>query len=211
MEYVKTRRRSIRGRRSEIVVEVANSSALVIPAPLSDSIARNSAVDPVTELAQRKNDLLAYIEKLKAEKEEWDLWIERYSKSQKRAARKSDHPLERRPSARVPVDELGQAVFPTKPRYILHRVLRAFNSNKEGIENQRTLDNLLVKREAARDFVEEQKRKAEQLTRLLYSEPREELIEKKNFWLAVKDREEKRIRMLEENIARMRSKMHISV
>lgn len=157
-EGTRARRRSIRGRRSEIRVEMVGASPMVIPAPLSDSLAENSVSDLEAELTQRRNHTVAYIAQLRTEKEQWEERLERHSMMAKRAARIVDRSHERKPAARIPIEELGQVNTTQKPQYVLHRVMRKFNNQNTDLQLQKTVDELTAEQDAVAESISAQVR-----------------------------------------------------
>ncbi|KAK6022526.1 hypothetical protein OSTOST_11775, partial [Ostertagia ostertagi] len=201
-----SRRRSVRGRRSLIRVAVDGSSPVVVAAPLSDSIMKNTAVDKVTQLVQRKNQTLAYIEHLRSQKEEWEQLLERQRMKNHHAASKVDAPCDRKPSARVPVENLGQIETMQKPRHVLNRVLRAFNKRNEDLQNQKVVDELKAECDATSSSIITLKARTEALIALLNAEPKEELLARKTWLEDLRSREDRRFHWLEERMARLEAR-----
>ncbi|KAK6061509.1 hypothetical protein COOONC_00814, partial [Cooperia oncophora] len=199
----KTRRRSVRGRRSLIRVAVEGSSPVVVAAPLSDSIMQNTAVDKVTQLTQRIEQVRAYMDHLRSQKEEWEQLLERQHMKNQHAASKVDRPYERKPSARVPIEDLGHTEAMQKPRHVLNRVLRAFNKRNEDIQSQRDVNKLQEECDSISSSIDTLKARTENLVALLYAEPKEKLLERKTWLEDLKSKEARRRRVLEEKLARL--------
>ncbi|XGW19451.1 hypothetical protein V3C99_003362, partial [Haemonchus contortus] len=199
----KTRRRSVRGRRSSIRVEVEGSSPVVVAAPLSESIMQNTVVDKVALLAQRKDQIIGYTERLRSEKEEWNQLLERQRMKTQHEESKVDRAIERKSSARVPIENLGQNESIQKPRYALNRVLRAFNKQNEGFQNQKAVDELRAECESVSSSIDVLKAKTKACIALLNAEPKEELLARKKWLEDLISREASRMRWVEERLARL--------
>ncbi|KAK5980165.1 hypothetical protein GCK32_006289 [Trichostrongylus colubriformis] len=155
----------------------------------------------VTQLLQRKHQVVTYIERLQAEKEEWEQLLERQRMKNEHAANKIDRPYERKHSARVPVEDLGQIDVMEKPRHVLNRVLRALNKKNE--QHQKSVDELEAKCKSISSSTNELKTRIEALVALLNAEPKEELLARKKWLEDIRNKEDRRIQLLEEKLVRL--------
>ncbi|KJH53227.1 hypothetical protein DICVIV_00538 [Dictyocaulus viviparus] len=197
----KEHRRSIRGRRSLIKVAVEGSSPAVIVAPLSDSIVKNTAVDKVTQLTQKRDKIVWYIRHLQSEKEEWLERFERQKLFLDRAERAAGCALECKRAIRKPTDTSGRDDSMQKPRYILNRVLRSFKKYIEKLPDRKTVDELHMETAALERNIASLRTRSTQLRKLLSAEPREELHVHKKWWEDLKNKEARRIQRVTEKLA----------
>ncbi|CAJ0592624.1 unnamed protein product [Cylicocyclus nassatus] len=194
----KSSRRTSRGRRSSIKFTVDGSSPATIVAPLSDSIVQQKEISPIVQLRKKRDDLLAYIERLKAESDEWDRKLNRYSQLEQRAYRTTGG-LER--CRKESADQ--NMNITSKPRYVLTRVMRTFSEKNGALQNQKLMKDLIAERTRITEKLTEAKREQSLCLTVLKSEPRDELIAQEKWWKDLKEKEEKRLTYLHARLSRL--------
>ncbi|EYB80904.1 hypothetical protein Y032_0397g697 [Ancylostoma ceylanicum] len=142
----KKSRRSLRGRRSSIKLVPEGASPGMVVAPLSESVVGDADMSPSAQLSKKRDRILTYMSHLQAEKEDWENRLQRREQLWERAKCIAERGLERKRIERVPVDELGRVDTGQKPRYVLNRIVRAFNKQNEDLHKQKVMNDILARR-----------------------------------------------------------------
>ncbi|RCN50511.1 hypothetical protein ANCCAN_03365 [Ancylostoma caninum] len=149
----KKSRRSIRGRRSSIKLIPEGASPVMVVAPLSESVVADKDISPIVKLTNKRDRIIAYMNHLQAEKEDWENRLQRRQQLWERAKCIAERGLERKRVEHVPVDELARVDTGQKPRYVLNRIVRAFNKQNEDLHKQKEMNDLLARRAALEESI----------------------------------------------------------
>ncbi|KHJ83222.1 hypothetical protein OESDEN_17081 [Oesophagostomum dentatum] len=83
----RSRRRSIRGRRSSIKIVTDGSSPAFIAAPLSESVITNEKINPIIQLEKKRDSIIAYKAVLNDEIQVWKNKTDRRKRNRAKAKR----------------------------------------------------------------------------------------------------------------------------